>query len=187
LQALLDASGDPNWGAQVVAVGSDRDGAGGVERATSAGVNTFVLRLRDAQSRAEWDRALTQRVAAYEPDLVVLAGFLKLTGPAFLARFGGRTVNSHPALSPAFPGMHAPADALAHGVHVTGATLFVVDDGIDTGPIVAQVAVPVLDDDDVDTLHERIKVGERRQLVDTVGHMVRQGWHIDDRKVRFGT
>ncbi len=187
LQALLDASGDPDWGAHVVAVGADREGTGGEQRAASAGVDTFVLRRHEGESRAEWDGALAERVATYEPDLVVLAGFMKLTGPAFLAGFGGRTVNTHPALLPAFPGMHAPADALAHGVRVTGATLFVVDDGVDTGPIVGQVAVPVLDDDDVETLHERIKVGERRLLVDTVGRMVHAGWHIDDRKVRFGT
>ena len=98
--------------------------------------------------RAAWDVALAETVAIFEPDLVVLAGFMKLTGPAFLARFGGRTLNTHPALSPAFPGMHGPRDALAYGVKVTGATLFVVDEGVDTGPIVAQVAVPVLDDDD---------------------------------------
>lgn len=187
LQALLDAGKDPGWGAQVVAVGADRDGTGGEQRAAAAGVETFVLRLRDAPTRAFWDQMLTERVAAYDPDLVVLAGFMRLTGAAFLARFGGRTVNSHPALSPSFPGMHGPADALAYGVRVTGATLFVVDDGVDSGPIVAQVAVPVLDDDDVDTLHERIKVDERRMLVDTVGRMVREGWYVHDRKVRFGT
>lgn len=188
LQALLDASGDPDWGAQVVGVGADRTGTGGEQRACAAGIDTFVLRLRDAETRPAWDEALTERVAAYDPDLVVLAGFMRLTGPSFLARFGGRAVNSHPSLLPAFPGMHAPDDALAYGVRVTGATLFVVDDGVDTGPVVAQVAVPVLDDDDVATLQERIKVDERRMVVDTVGRMVREGWRLtDDRKVRFGT
>jgi phosphoribosylglycinamide formyltransferase-1 len=129
---------------------------------------------------------MARAVAEHDPDLVVLAGFMKLVGDEFHARFGGRIVNTHPALSPAFPGMSAPADALSYGVKVTGATLFVVDEGVDTGPIVAQTAVPVADDDTVETLHERIKVAERAMLVDTVGRMVRDGFTITDRKVRFG-
>jgi len=118
--------------------------------------------------------------------LVVLAGFMKLFGAAYLARFGGRTVNTHPALCPSFPGTSGPADALRYGVKVTGATLFVVDAGVDTGPIVAQCAVPVEDDDDVESLHERIKVAERRMLVDSVGRIAREGFTITDRKVRIG-
>ncbi len=136
--------------------------------------------------RAAWDVALAETVAIFDPDLVVLAGFMKLTGPAFLARYGGRTLNTHPALSPAFPGMHGPRDALAYGVKVTGATLFVVDEGVDTGPIVAQVAVPVLDDDDESALHERIKTSERAMLVEWVGTLARNGFHLDDRAVRLG-
>jgi phosphoribosylglycinamide formyltransferase-1 len=186
LQAMLDAGGDPSWGARVVAVGSDREATGGEQRAREAGLDTFVLRLRDAPTRAAWDTMLADRVGAYAPDLVLLAGFMRLTGAAFLERFEGRALNSHPALSPAFPGMHAPADALAYGVRVSGATLFAVDQGIDTGPILAQVPVPVLLDDDVATLHERIKIEERQMLVDTVGRMAREGWSIDDRKVRIG-
>ena len=111
---------------------------------------------------------------------------MKLTGPAFLALFGGRTLNTHPALSPAFPGMHGPRDALAYGVKVTGATLFVVDEGVNTGPIVAQVAVPVLDSDDESTLHERIKTSERDMLVEWVGRLAREDFHLDDRAVRLG-
>ncbi len=186
LQALLDASADPSYGAEVVAVGADREGIAGLARAERAGVPTFVHRLKDHADRAEWDRALTASCAAHDPDLVVLAGFMKLTGPAFLAEFGGRCVNTHPALSPSFPGMHGPADALAYGVKVTGATLFVVDAGVDTGPIVAQTPVPVEDDDDVDSLHERIKVAERAMLVDVVGRMAREGYTITGRSVRFG-
>jgi phosphoribosylglycinamide formyltransferase-1 len=186
LQSMLDAGGDPSWGARVVAVGSDREATGGEQRAREAGLDTFVLRLRDAPTRAAWDTMLADRVGAYAPDLVLLAGFMRLTGAAFLERFEGRALNSHPALSPAFPGMHAPADALAYGVRVSGATLFAVDQGIDTGPILAQVPVPVLLDDDVATLHERIKIEERQMLVDTVGRMAREGWSIDDRKVRIG-
>ncbi|MGN6575797.1 MAG: phosphoribosylglycinamide formyltransferase [Nocardioides sp.] len=187
LQALIDACADPSYGAQVVAVGADRTGIEGLARAERAGIPTFVHSVKDHASRADWDVALTASCRAYDPDLVVLAGFMKLTGAAFLAEFGGRCVNTHPALSPSFPGMHGPADALAYGVKVTGATLFVVDAGVDTGPIVEQVAVRVEDSDDVDTLHERIKVAERAMLVDTVGRMAREGFTIEDRKVRFGT
>jgi phosphoribosylglycinamide formyltransferase-1 len=186
LQALLDASADPAYGARVVAVGSDRDGIEGLARAERSGVPTFVHRVKDHPSRADWDAALTASCRAHSPDLVVLAGFMKLAGATFLAEFGGRCLNTHPALSPSFPGMHAPADALEYGVKVTGATLFVVDAGVDTGPIVAQAAVPVEDDDDVQSLHERIKVAERAMLVATVGRMAREGFSITDRKVRIG-
>jgi phosphoribosylglycinamide formyltransferase-1 len=111
---------------------------------------------------------------------------MKLVGPVFLDRFAGRVVNTHPALCPAFPGTSGPEDALAYGVKVTGATLFVVDAGVDTGPIVAQVAVPVEDDDTAASLHERIKVAERAMLVDAVGRMAREGFTVDGRQVRFG-
>jgi phosphoribosylglycinamide formyltransferase-1 len=187
LQALLDATSDPAYGATVVAVGADRDGIEGLARAERHGVPTFVHRVADHASRADWDRSLSDVVASHEPDLVVLAGFMKLVGADFLAAHAGRVVNTHPALCPSFPGMHGPRDALAYGVKVTGATLFVVDAGVDTGPIVAQTVVPVEDDDTEDTLHERIKVAERRMLVDTVGRMARDGFTITDRKVRFGT
>jgi phosphoribosylglycinamide formyltransferase-1 len=183
LQALLDACSDPSFGAQVVAVGADRTGTEGLARAERAGVPTFVRRVSDAPDRATWDREMTELVAAHDPDLVVSAGFLKLAGPAFLERFGGRYVNTHPALLPSFPGMHGAADALAYGVKVTGATLFVVDAGVDTGAIIAQRAVEVADDDDVETLHERIKTVERAMLVDVVGRMARLGWTIRDRRV----
>ena len=186
LQAILDASTDPAYGAEVVAVGADREGIEGLSRAERAGVPTFVHRVKDHPSREAWDEAITEACLGHAPDLVVLAGFMKLVGSRFLAAFGGRCVNTHPALSPAFPGMHGPADALAYGVKVTGATLFVVDAGVDTGPIVAQTTVPVLPDDDVDVLHERIKVAERQMLVDSVGRMAREGFRISDRKVRFG-
>ena len=187
LQALLDACTDPAYGAEVVAVGADREGIEGLARAERAGVPTFVERVGDHGDRAAWDAALSEAVAAHEPDLVVLAGFMKLVGPAFLGRFGGRTVNTHPALSPSFPGMSGPADALAYGVKVTGCTLFVVDEGVDTGQIVAQVAVPVEDDDDVASLHERIKTAERAMLVDAVGVMARDGFSVEGRRVRLGS
>lgn len=186
LQALLDACTDPAYGAEVVAVGADRTGIAGLDRATAAGVETFVHRVGDFASREDWDAELARSVASYGPDVVVLAGFMKLVGAAFLAAHGGRVVNTHPALSPSFPGMSGPADALAYGVKVTGATLFVVDAGVDTGVIVAQTVVPVEDDDTVETLHERIKVAERSMLVDAVGRMAREGWTVDGRQVRFG-
>lgn len=186
LQALIDATTSPDFGATIVAVGADRPDIQALERAERHGIDTFVLPLADFEDRAAWDVALAGEVAGHAPDLVVLAGFMKLTGPAFLALFGGRTVNTHPALSPSFPGMHAPRDALAHGVKITGATLFAVDQGVDTGPIVAQVAVPVLPDDDEATLHERIKVSERQMLVDWVGRMAREGFTITDRTLTFG-
>ena len=145
-----------------------------------------VVRTADHPDRAAWDVALTDAVAAHEPDLVVLAGFMKLAGPAFLSRFGGRTVNTHPALSPSFPGMHGPRDALAYGVKVSGATLFVVDEGVDTGVIVAQVAVPVEDDDDEASLHERIKSQERTMLVEWVGRLAREGFRVEGRRVLLG-
>lgn len=183
LQALLDACADPAYGARVVAVGADRDGIAGLRRAETVGIPAFVDAVPAYPTRADWDAALTAHVAEYKPDLVISAGFLKLVGPAFLAEFGGRYLNTHNTLLPAFPGIHGPRDALAYGVKVTGATLFLVDAGVDTGPIIAQVSVPVLDDDTVETLTERIKEAERRQLVEYVGRLVREGWTITGRKV----
>jgi phosphoribosylglycinamide formyltransferase-1 len=183
LQALLDAASAPGYPATVVAVGADRDDAQGLKRAEHAGVPTFVVRLADFADRGEWDAALAAAVAAYDPDLVVLAGFMKLVGAAFLARFPGRIINTHPALSPAFPGVHAPRDALRYGVKITGCTIFLVDEGIDTGPIIAQAPVPVRVDDDETSLHERIKSVERALLVDTVARMAAFGWTVDGRKV----
>jgi phosphoribosylglycinamide formyltransferase-1 len=186
LQALIDAEkADPAFGGTIVAVGADRTGVQGLERAEKAGIPTFALRVKDFPTREDWDRALRDKVAEYAPDLVVSAGFMKLLGPDFLAAFGGRVINTHPALSPSFPGMRGPADALAYGVKVTGCTVFFVAAGVDDGPIIAQIAVPVRDDDDAELLHERIKTAERALLVDVVGRLARQGWTIDNRKVTF--
>ncbi|HEX3824154.1 MAG TPA: phosphoribosylglycinamide formyltransferase [Mycobacteriales bacterium] len=186
LAALLEACQDPAYGATVVAVGADRGGIEGLARAERVGVPTFVLSIDDFADREKWDAALAGAVASHEPDLIVSAGFMKLFGAAFIDRFNGHVINTHPALLPAFPGMHGARDALAHGVKVTGCTLFVVDHGVDTGPIIAQRAVDVLDGDDEDTLHERIKAAERAMLVDSVGRMAREGWHFTDRKVTIG-
>ncbi len=186
LQALLDASADASYGAAVVAVGADRTGIEGLARAERAGIPTFALRVADYPTRDDWDRALADSCTGFSPDLVISAGFMKLVGPGFLARFGGRFINTHPALLPAFAGMHGVRDALEYGVKVTGCTVFMVDAGTDTGPVIAQAAVPVRDDDDVAALHERVKVAERALLVDTVGRMVREGWSVQGRKVKVG-
>ncbi|MGO4752127.1 phosphoribosylglycinamide formyltransferase, partial [Streptomyces sp. 2MCAF27] len=186
LQALLDAiaaEGASGFGAEVVAVGADRAGIAGLERAERAGIPTFVCRVKDHATRAEWDRALAGATAAYEPDLVVSAGFMKILGQEFLARFGGRCVNTHPALLPSFPGAHGVRDALAYGVKVTGCTVHLVDDGVDTGPIIAQGVVEVRDEDDESALHERIKEVERSLLVEVVGRLARNGYRIEGRKV----
>jgi phosphoribosylglycinamide formyltransferase-1 len=183
LQALLDASADPEYGATVVAVGSEKHAVQGLARAEAAGVETFVVPFADFPVRAQWDEALAKALASYEPDLVVLAGFMRLVGAPVLDRFPGRLVNTHPALLPSFPGAHGVRDALAYGVKVTGVSVILVDSGVDTGPIVAQAAVPVLDGDDEATLHERIKVEERALLVDTVGRLARLGYTLEGRKV----
>ncbi|MFI7618744.1 phosphoribosylglycinamide formyltransferase [Nonomuraea terrae] len=184
LQALLDASADPSYGVRVVAVGADREGIEGLARAARANIPTFVEKLGDYATRAEWDEALAARIAAYDPDLVVSAGFMKILGKPTLDAFP--VLNTHPALLPSFPGAHGVRDALAHGVKVTGCTVMLADEGVDTGPIVAQEAVPVLPDDDEAVLHERIKTVERRLLVDIVGRMARQGWTVSGRTVRIG-
>jgi len=186
LQALLDACASEDYGARVVAVGADRGGIPALGRADAAGIATFTMLVRDFGSRPDWDRALTQACAGFEPDLIVLAGFMRLVGTDFLDRFGGRVINTHPALLPSFPGMRGAADALDYGVKVSGCTVFLVDAGTDTGPIIAQAPVPVHDDDDEASLHERIKVAERVLLVETVGRMVRDGWSVQGRKVRVG-
>ena len=186
LQALLDACAREPYGATVVAVGADRTGIEGLARAERAGIPVFAHRVEDFASRAGWNSALTRSCASHRPDLVISAGFMKLVGQGFLARFAGRFVNTHPSLLPAFPGMRGVADALAYGVKVTGCTVFLVDAGTDTGPVIAQAPVEVREDDDVTTLHERIKVAERALLVDTVGRMVRDGWSVRGRKVKVG-
>jgi formyltetrahydrofolate-dependent phosphoribosylglycinamide formyltransferase len=185
LASLLDASAAPGYPADVVAVGADRPGIAGLQRAERAGLPTFAVPLDAHPDRASWDAALTAAVAEHEPDLVVSAGFMKILGPAFLQRFAGRTLNTHPALLPAFPGAHAVTDALAHGVRVSGATVHLVDSGVDTGPILAQQAVEVLPDDTAEGLHERIKTVERRLLTDVVACLAHRGATVTGRRVRF--
>ncbi len=178
LQALLDAAvGD--YPARVVAVGSDRPGARALERAGD--LPTFVVPLR--QPREQWDDELADAVAVHAPDLVVCAGFMRILGPAFLRRF--TVTNTHPALLPSFPGAHAVPDALAYGVKVTGVTVHLVDEGVDTGPVVAQAAVPVLPDDTEASLHARIQDVEQPLYVDAVARLARGGWTVQGRTVRL--
>jgi phosphoribosylglycinamide formyltransferase-1 len=179
LQALLDHAS----GFTVSAVLSDRADAAGLDRARAAGVPTAVVDLADFPDRSSWDAALVRAVDTFHPDIVVLAGFMRIVGEPLLQRYGGRIVNTHPALLPAFPGAHGVRDALAHGVKVTGCSVILVDAGTDTGPIIAQRAVEVRDEDDESALHERIKVVERELLVDVVGRMARNGWQVEGRKV----
>lgn len=184
LESLLEAAtGD--YPARVVAVGVDRD-CRAVEIAAGASLPTFTVRLGDHPDRDAWDAALTEAVAAHAPDLIVSAGFMKILGPQFLTQFCGRILNTHPALLPAFPGAHGVAEALAYGVKVTGCTVHLVDAGTDTGPILAQQPIPVLDDDDEQILHERIKVTERRLLVDVVAAVATGGVTWNGRKATIG-
>ncbi|MGO2634328.1 MAG: phosphoribosylglycinamide formyltransferase [Galactobacter sp.] len=168
-QAVLDAAAAgmlPD--VEIVAVGADKPGTGGVDRGVAFGAEGFVVSPADYASRAEWDEALAAKVASYEPDLVVASGFMKILGAAFLDRFGGRVVNTHPALLPAFPGAHGVRDAMAYGVKVTGCTIHWVDAGVDTGPILDQTPVRVEAGETEEHLHERIKVEERSLLVNTI-------------------
>jgi phosphoribosylglycinamide formyltransferase 1 len=185
LLASLLESAVPPFPARVVAVGADRN-CRALDIARAAGVPTFTVRVGDHSDRGVWDAAITEAAAAHEPDIVVSAGFMKILGPEFLSRFPGRVVNTHPALLPAFPGARAVSDALAYGVKVTGCSVHLVDAGTDTGPILAQQAVPVLDDDDEATLHERIKVVERRLLVDVLGALATGGVTWTGRKATIG-
>jgi formyltetrahydrofolate-dependent phosphoribosylglycinamide formyltransferase len=183
LQALLDATQDADYPVRIVAVGSDRPGVEGLARAERASVPGFVVRLADHPDRAAWDVALADAVSAYQPDLVVSAGFMKIVGPTFLDRFAGHMINTHPALLPAFPGAHPVQDAVAYGVKVTGCTVHLVDKGVDSGPILAQQPVVVEPGEDAEELHARIKAVERRLLVEVVARLAREGATVNGRKV----
>ena len=183
LQSLLDAAADPRYPAEVVAVVADRAQAEGLQRARAAGVPAVAVALADHPDRAAWDVALRDAIESFEPDWVVSAGFMRLLGPEVLSAYPLQVVNTHPALLPSFPGAHAVRDALAHGVRVTGSTIHLVDEGVDTGPIVDQRPVMVEPDDDEVSLHERIKVVERALLVDVVRRLATHNVHVSGRKV----
>lgn len=171
LQAVIDAVASGQLDVEIAAVGADRPGTGGLERAAAAGIETFVVDFAQYADRGEWNRALTEQCAAHAPDYVVSSGFMRIVGDAFLAEFGGRYINTHPALLPAFPGAYGVRDALRYGVKIAGCTVHIADAGVDTGPILAQAAVPVVDGDTEQTLHERIKVQERHLLLTVLGEL----------------
>jgi phosphoribosylglycinamide formyltransferase-1 len=166
LQAVLDAAAEPDFPAVVVAAGTDRPGGPAIKRAADAGVSTFSVALADYPDRSSWNDALAEAIAEHEPRLVVLAGFMRLLDAATVSRFD--MVNTHPSLLPSFPGAHAVRDALAHGVKVSGVTVHRVDAGLDSGPILAQAAVPVRPDDTEASLQARIQVAEKPLFVDTI-------------------
>lgn len=173
LQSVIKAVADGSLPVIIAAVGADRPGTGGVRRAAEAGIPTFEVVFSRYGDRADWNRTLTEAVAGYEPDYVVSSGFMRIVDQYFLDRFPDRYLNTHPALLPSFPGAHGVRDALAYGVKVTGCTVMIADAGMDTGPILAQAAVAVLPDDSEESLHERIKVEERRLLIETLAGLAR--------------
>lgn len=176
LQAVIDAVQGGELDIEIAAVGADRVGTYGIKRSAAAGIETFVVDFRDFADRPEWDDALRNKVASYEPDIVLSSGFMRILDERFIKLFEGRYINTHPALLPSFPGAHGVRDALAYGVKITGATVMVADAGVDTGPILAQAPVEVLDGDSEATLHERIKVEERRLLIETLADLSRKYW-----------
>ncbi len=177
---LADAVADGTLPADLVGLVTDRPCAA-LERAAAAGVPALSVAPREHADRAAWDAALAGRLLALRPDWVVSAGFMRILGPAVLAAFPQRIVNTHPALLPSFPGAHAVRDALAYGVRVTGCTVHLVDEGTDTGPVLAQRAVDVRPDDDEQTLHERIKVVERDLLVRVCAGLLADGTRVEGR------
>jgi phosphoribosylglycinamide formyltransferase-1 len=186
LAALLAAHDDAAYGARVVGVVTDRRGAGALDLARDAGVASAVVSMKDFEDRAAWNDGVLEAISVFQPDYLVLAGFMRILAPSVVRKFEGRMMNTHPALLPSFPGAHPVRDTLAHGVKVTGSTVHLVDDGVDTGPIIAQTTVPVLDGDDEPTLTERIKVAERALLVETVGRIAREGLYVAGRKATIG-
>jgi phosphoribosylglycinamide formyltransferase-1 len=167
LRALLDAAADPDFPARVVVVGADRE-ADGFRHAEDYGIPTFMVPFEQFPSREEWGEQLGEQLEVWNPDLIVLSGLMRLLPPSLVDAWSPRVINTHPAYLPEFPGAHGVRDALAAGVDQTGASVIVVDRGVDTGPILAQERVPVLPGDDEHTLHERIKPVERRLLIDVV-------------------
>ena len=170
LQSIMDAVAEGQLNVEIAAVGADKP-CTGIERAQAAGIETFIVAPGDHPDRETWNRVLEAKIAEYDPDYIVFAGFMRIVDAALVERFANRIVNTHPALLPSFPGAHGVRDALAHGVKITGLTVHFVDSGVDTGPILAQAAVPVLGGDTEESLHERIKVEERQLLVQTIAQL----------------
>ena len=183
LQSLIDATSSSEHPVDIVAVGADRSAIEGIARAERTGIPTFTVAPAAFADRNAWGEALREAVASCEPDWILSAGFMRILPAEFLRAFPNRVLNTHPALLPAFPGAHGVRDALAYGAKVTGATVHVVDEGVDTGPVVAQCAVEVKDDDTEESLHERIKVAERNLVVDVMTSIAVRGCTIDGRRV----
>lgn len=167
LRALLDAASDPSYPAEIVAVGADRE-AEGFAHAEEYGIPSFMVPWEQFGSREEWGEELGRQLAVWRPDLVVLSGLMRLLPASLVDEWSPRIINTHPAYLPEFPGAHGVRDALAAGAAQTGASVIIVDNGVDSGPILAQERVPVLPGDDEHTLHDRIKPVERRLLIDVV-------------------
>jgi phosphoribosylglycinamide formyltransferase-1 len=185
LQSLIEHAARGELGpAQLVVVGANVLNCGALARARAAGVPTFVVDHRGFSSRDDFDRALLAELDAHAVDLVVLAGFMRLLGAEFLARYRGRVINIHPALLPAFPGVHGQRQAFVHGVKLAGCTVHFVDGGVDSGAVIAQAAVPVLDDDDEPTLSARILAEEHRLLPAVVRALAEGRVKADGRRVR---
>lgn len=168
---------------RIVAVCSDVASAGVLDRARSAGVETCVVAPADHAARDDWNRVLADTAASYDPDWIISAGFMRILGHAFVERFAGRIINTHPALLPSFPGAHGVRDAMAHGVKVAGTTFHLVDAGVDTGPIIAQFPVVVQDADDEESLHERIRAVERSRLVELLAFLAEGTLTVEGRRV----
>ncbi|MGG5171882.1 phosphoribosylglycinamide formyltransferase [Pseudarthrobacter sp. J1738] len=173
LQSVIDAVASGELDVEIAAVGADRPGTLGIQRSAAAGIPTFVVDFKSFPDRASWDAALTEAVSAYNPDVVVSSGFMRIVSADFINAFDGKYLNTHPALLPAFPGAHGVRDALAYGVKVTGCTVHWADAGVDTGPIIAQEALAISEGESEEELHERIKLVERRLLVRTLGELAR--------------
>lgn len=172
LQSVIDAVAEGSLkNVGIAAVGADKHGTLGIERSAAAGIETFVVNFKDFAERSDWNHALTEKCLSYEPDYVVSSGFMRIVGEEFINAFDGTYINTHPALLPSFPGAHGVRDAMAYGVKVTGCTVHIADAGVDTGPILRQEAVAIEDDDTEETLHERIKVVERRLLIGTLADL----------------
>ncbi len=185
LRALCRAIDEGRCAARIAAVISDRHSAEALSFAKERGLAIEVVRPKDYADREAWDAALAPVVAAHAPELVVLAGFMRIVGSAMLARFPYRIVNVHPALLPSFPGTDGPSQAIEKGARISGCTVHLVDAGIDTGPILAQGAVPVLPTDDAASLHARIQVVEHR-LLPFVVDAIAKGLIVPGSKPSFG-
>ncbi len=179
LRALLEAASDPDYPARVIVVGADRE-ADGFTHAEDYGIPTIMVPFEQFDTRAAWGEELLEQLSVWQPDLVVLSGLMRLLPPAVVAAWAPRLINTHPAYLPEFPGAHGVRDALAAGVAETGASVIVVDDGVDSGPVLAQERVPVLPGDDESSLHERIKPVERRLLIDVVRRIATGELDLDD-------